>query len=96
MKTLTILDLARNDQLDRPAMGAVRGGWKMGLPSYLPGHPLGDVKIGGTHDSSINASQSLDQMQQVLLGTANGSAFVDGVHLDSHVSQDGNNKIVRR
>jgi len=92
MKTLTILDLARSEQLDRPTMAAVRGGWKMGLPHY----PLGDVKIGGTHDASINASQSLDQMQQVLLGTANGSAFVDGVHVDNHVSQDGKNTIVRR
>lgn len=92
MKTLTIIDLARSEQLDRPTMAAVRGGWKMGLPAY----PLGDVRIAGTHDSSINAAQDLGQMQQVLLGTANGSAFVDGVHVDSHVSQDGNNKIVRR
>jgi len=96
MKTLTILDLARSEQLDRPTMAAVRGGWKMGLSPHLPAYPLGDVKIGGTHDSSINASQSLDQMQQVLLGTANGSAFVDGVHVDNHVSQDGKNTIVRR
>jgi len=90
MKTLTILDLARSEQLDRPTMAAVRGGWKMGLP--MPG----DVKIGGRYDSAIDATQNLDQMQQVMLGTANGSAFVDSVHVDSHVNQDGNNKIVRR
>jgi hypothetical protein len=92
MKTLTILDLGRSEQLDRPTMAAVRGGWKMGLPMPMPG----DLKIGGRYDSAIDATQNLHQVQQVLLGTANGSAFVDGVHVDSHVNQDGNNKIVRR
>ena len=29
MHTLTITDLARSKQLDRPTMAAVRGGWKM-------------------------------------------------------------------
>ena len=90
MKTLTILDLARSEQLDRPTMAAVRGGWKMAAPAYS----YGDLKLGGSFDSSINATQNLAQMQEVLTATANGSAFVHGVHVDSDVDQRGENKIV--
>lgn len=92
MKTLTIQDLARSEQLDRPTMAAVRGGWKMGSPTYS----FGDLKLAGSHDSSITATQNLVQMQEVLTATANGSAFVHGVHVDSNVDQHGENKIVRR
>ena len=92
MNTLTITDLARNEQLDRPTMAAVRGGWKTGMPAYT----FGDVKFAGNHDSSITATQNLAQMQEVLTATANGSAFVHGVHVDSDVDQRGENKIVRR
>jgi len=92
MTTLTINDLARSEQLDRPTMAAVRGGWKMGLPGY----PLGNVTFAGVSDSSITARQDLGQMQDVLTATANGAAFVDGVHVNSDVSQHGENKIVRR
>jgi hypothetical protein len=84
MNTLTITDLARSQQLDRPTMAAMRGGSKMGSPGYSVG------------DSSLTAAQSLVQMQEVLSATANGSAFVDGVHVDSKVDQHGENKIVRR
>jgi hypothetical protein len=31
-----------------------------------------------------------------MTATANGSAFVDGVHVDNDVSQNGQNTIVRR
>jgi hypothetical protein len=90
MKTLTINDLARTEQLDRTAMTAVRGGWKMGSPSYT----YGDLRYAPTFDSSISAVQNLGQQQEVLTATANGSAFVDGVHVDNHVSQDGKNKVI--
>jgi hypothetical protein len=92
MKTLTITDLTRTEQLDRSAMGAVRGGWNMRSTSFPK---PGDFSYAPSFDSSINARQNLDQAQEVLIGTANGSAFLDGVHVDSHVSQDGKNKIVR-
>ena len=92
MHTLTITDLARSEQLDRPTMAAVRGGWKMGSPAYA----FGDVKLGGTFDSSISATQNLAQMQEVVTATANGSAFVSGVHVDNDVDQRGENKILRR
>jgi len=92
MHTLTIVDLARSEQLDRPTMAAVRGGWKMGAPSYS----YGDLKLAGSFDSSISTTQNLAQMQEVLTATANGSAFVNGVDVHSDVDQRGENKIVRR
>lgn len=90
MKTLIIADLARTEQLDRTAMSAVRGGFRMFSPSYK----LGDLTYAPTSDSSITATQNLFQDQSVLTATANDSAFVKGVHVNSHVSQDGQNKII--
>ena len=92
MKTLTIKDLARTEQLDSRGMALLRGGWSMPAPSYK----FGDVNIMPSADSSIKASQNLVQMQEVLTATANGSAFIDGVHVNSKVDQDGENKIIRR
>jgi len=93
MKTLTIKDLDRAEQLDRTAMAAVRGGHNV---YFAPSFKMGDYTYAPTSDSSINASQSLGQIQNVMTATANGSAFVDGVHVHSDVSQNGENKIVRR
>jgi protease II len=91
MKSLIIADLARTEQLDRSAMAHVRGGFKMGTPGYS----YGNVNYAPSFDSSITATQNLAQMQEVVTATANGSAFLGGVNVDSHVSQDGNNTIVR-
>jgi hypothetical protein len=90
MKTLIIKDLARTEQLDRTAMAGVRGGWKMNSPYYS----FGDVTYAPSYDGSITAVQNLAQQNSVLNATANGSAFVDGVYVDSNVSQDGHNTIV--
>ena len=92
MKTLIFSDLSRNEHLDRPTLAAGRGGWKMGSPSYH----LGDLTYAPSHDASITAVQNLGQAQDVLSATANGSAFVGGVHVHSDVDQRGENKIVRR
>lgn len=94
MKTLTITDLARTEELDRKAMNNVRGGFKLG--TGMPGYPLGNVSYAPSFDSSITATQNLAQMQEVVTATANGSAFVHGVHVDSNVDQHGENKIIRR
>jgi hypothetical protein len=90
MKTLTIKDLDRTEQLDRSAMAAVRGGWSMFSPSYK----TGNVTYAPSYDSSINALQNLGQEQNVMTATANGSAFLDGVSVHSNVHQNGQNKIV--
>jgi hypothetical protein len=90
MKTLTIKDLARTEQLDSAAMAGVRGGWSMAAPSWK----LGDLTYAPKVDSSITAAQNLFQQQDVSTLTANGSAFVHGVHVNSDVHQDGENKII--
>jgi len=90
MKTLTIKDLSRTEQLDHADMAAVRGGWKMNSPSYK----FGDVTYAPSYDSSIHAIQDLTQQQEVLTATANESAFVGGVHVNSDVSQKGKNTII--
>jgi hypothetical protein len=92
MKTLIIKDLARTEQLDRSAMTAVRGGMKMSTPGYK----FGDLTFAPSWDSSIHATQDLVQMQDVVNATANGSAFLDNIHVDNDVSQNGTNKIIRR
>lgn len=95
MKTLTITDLARTEQLDSRAMAAVRGGWSMYSPGFkAPGFKAGDLSYLPSYDSSITATQNLLQQQSVTTATANGSAFVHGVHVNSDVHQDGQNKIV--
>jgi hypothetical protein len=92
MKTLIIADLARTEQLDRAAMAAMRGGFKMEKPGYSFEH----MNYAPSFDSSIHATQNLAQMQDVVTATANGSAFLGGVNVHSDVDQHGENKIVRR
>ncbi|MCS0591622.1 hypothetical protein ACFQ09_25320 [Massilia norwichensis] len=90
MKTLTIKDLALTCELDRGAMARVRGGYQMQqqshslvpMPSYSP-----------TYSSSIDARQGLQQLQDVVNATANGSAFIDGVHATNNTDQFGQNNI---
>ena len=90
MKTLIIADLARTEDLSSDAMAAVRGGWSM----YAPSTKFGDVSYTPGYDSSIMATQSLFQKQNVLTATANDAAFVHGVDVHSDVHQDGENKII--
>jgi hypothetical protein len=90
MKTLTIKDLARTEELDRATMTAVRGGWKMNSPYFK----VGDVTYAPSYDSSIAAVQNLSQLQSDVTATANGSAFLDGVHVHSNTRQNGNNTII--
>jgi hypothetical protein len=52
-------------------------------PSYSP-----------SGDSSIHATQSLQQYQNVINATANGSGFLEGVHASNDTSQFGQNNLV--
>ena len=90
MKTLTIKDLDRAEQLDRTAMAAVRGGWNVFAPSYK----MGDYTYAPTSDSSINAMQSLSQQQNAMTATANESAFLAGVSVNNNTHQNGKNVII--
>ena len=94
MKTLTIKDLARTEELDRGAMATVRGGWSMVAPTQMPSYKAGDVNYTPSFDSSIKATQNLLQQQSVVTATANDSAFLHGVDVHSDVHQNGENKII--
>jgi hypothetical protein len=91
MKTLIIKDLARTEELDRTALSAVRGGMKMDWPSYK----FGDISYAPTYDSSIDATQSLTQFQTVKNSVADGSAFIDNLHVTNNTSLFGQNNIVQ-
>lgn len=91
MKTLTIKDLDRAEQLDRTAMAAVRGGHN---EYFAPSFKMGDYTYAPTSDSSINAMQSLSQQQNVLTATANDSAFLAGVTVNNTTHQNGKNVII--
>jgi hypothetical protein len=52
------------------------------MPSYNP-----------KYDTSIKATQDLMQLQDVQNLTANGSAFVSGVHVTNNTDQFGQNNI---
>ena len=90
MKTLTIHDLARTEQLDRAALRTVRGGMKMTTPSYT----FGNYTYAPRSDSSIDATQDLAQFQTVRNSVADGSAFVDNLHVNNNTSLFGQNNIV--
>jgi hypothetical protein len=92
MKTLTINDLARTEELDRGSMAAVRGGFNMSKTGYslsptAPSYPP-------AFDTTLNISQSLQQGQQVLNETADGSAYISGVTVHNNTSQFGQNNVV--
>ena len=89
MKTLTIKDLARTEELDRSALSAVRGGMKMTTMPYK----YGDINYTPSYDSSIHATQNLAQFQDVTNAVANGSAFVDHLHVTNDTSLFGQNNI---
>jgi hypothetical protein len=87
MKTLNIKDLARTEELDRTSMAAVRGGmkdspWYPSMPQYSQ-----------PSNTSIDVKQNLMQFQDVKNLTANGSAFLDCVHVDNHTDQFGQNNV---
>jgi hypothetical protein len=85
MKTLNIKDLSLTTELGRSDMAAVRGGTRMSMPCVPEYSPK--------YDTSIKADQSLMQLQDVQNLTANGSAFVSGVHVTNNTDQFGQNNI---
>jgi hypothetical protein len=86
MNTLTIKDLAVSCELSHKDMSAVRGGHKLGGPSY-PLFPM------PSYTKSIDATQDLRQAQQVVNETADGSAFISGVNVTNNTSQFGQNNL---
>lgn len=87
MKTLIIKDLAQRCELDHEHMARVRGGHGMGSASY-PLFPM------PSYSKTVNATQNLAQIQNVLNETADGSAFVSGVTANNNTSQFGQNNLL--
>ena len=48
MSSILIHDLARSEQLDRPTMTAVRGGWKIAIPVHEAASIAGDGPVDAT------------------------------------------------
>jgi hypothetical protein len=86
MKNLIIKDLSVTSELDHGAMAAVRGGHSMTQTSWYP-------LPSPTYTTSVDATQNLTQLQNVVNATANGSAFVSGVTANNNTSQFGQNNI---
>ncbi|QEZ47356.1 hypothetical protein [Cupriavidus oxalaticus] len=87
MTTLTIKDLSAAETLDSKRMHAVRGGL-----AYLPFAAVyAPIKL--KLDSSIDATQSIAQMQSVTNLNGNGSAFLDHVKSNVHTNQNATNNI---
>ncbi|WP_439683091.1 STAS domain-containing protein [Cupriavidus oxalaticus] len=87
MTTLTIKDLSAAETLDSKRMHAVRGGL-----AYLPFAAVyAPIKL--KLDSSIDATQSIAQMQTVTNLNGNGSAFLDHVKSNVHTNQNATNNI---
>jgi hypothetical protein len=96
MKTLTIKDLARSEELGRSTMATVRGGYNMKTSSYAPSlstYPSAP-SYSPSFDSSIHVNQDLKQAQQVFNETADGSAFLSGVDVHNTTSQFGQNNVL--
>ncbi|MGE5648943.1 hypothetical protein [Noviherbaspirillum sp. UKPF54] len=96
MKTLTIKDLARSEELDRSSMAAVRGGLGTGKYSaaspYMPSFSAPMFSIT-QNDFDFNASQSLGQSQNTLVNNGNNVAFADNITANVHPTQTGSNNI---
>ncbi|HJV83780.1 hypothetical protein [Noviherbaspirillum sp.] len=89
MTTLIIKDIAATEELDRKAMGAVRGGTSKGLTPYYWGPSVSIDK----NDFSFDATQMLGQKQDTLVNNGNNAAFVSGITSTVNPSQTGTNKI---
>jgi hypothetical protein len=88
MTTLTIKDLTRTDDLDRAAMGAVRGGMYKGMPQYwMPAFSF------TKDDFKFDATQMLSQSQNTVVNNGNNVAFSSGITANVHPTQNGTNNI---
>jgi hypothetical protein len=88
MHTLTIKDLSVTEELDRKAMGAVRGGMlRVALPYWGPSYAF------SKSDFSVNASQLIGQTQDVASANGNNVAFADDIRSIVKPSQTATNNI---
>ncbi|HJV28651.1 MAG TPA: hypothetical protein VJ673_23430 [Aromatoleum sp.] len=74
METLKINDLPMTEELDRKAMGEVRGG-TLGIYPLYPWYGYADLS---SKDSSFNAAQLINQGQSVVTNVGNNVAVLGG------------------
>jgi predicted transposase YdaD len=92
MNTLTINDLAVTTELSHKEMRTVRGGHSAG--AYNMSAPSYSLFPMPSYTTAIDAKQDLRQAQQVVNETADGSAFISGVHVTNNTSQFGQNNLL--
>jgi hypothetical protein len=85
MNTLIIKDLAVTEELDGPAMNAVRGG---SLP-YMPGS---NALLPG-FSQPVNATQLINQYLIISSVNGNNVAFANDIHTNIAPHQIANNTI---
>jgi hypothetical protein len=87
MKRLTIKDLPVNEELDRRAMAAVRGGNALLAPGFLSGMNLSSIAL------SFAPQQFITQTQTTLTENGSNIAFADGLAARANVApkQDAKN-----
>lgn len=104
MTTLLIKDLAHAADLDAQAMTAVRGGYSCCAPGYglpqsygapysAPYSPPYAAPYGKPSNMSFDASQVLNQSQNVINNNGNNAAFVNGISSTVSPTQTGSNNI---
>ena len=89
MKSLTINDLSRTEELTGKAMAAVHGGMHKGVYPYHHS-PLFDA---GKHDFSVVAEQRNSQTQLISNNNGVNAAFVDGVRSTIKPTQTASNSL---
>jgi len=88
MKTLTIKDLSRTEELDRPAMAGVCGGM---LTGYFPA--WSSVYDTSKHDFSLNVQQLNSQTQNIANNNGVNVAFADNIRTTIKPTQTASNSI---
>jgi hypothetical protein len=86
MKSLTIKDLAKAEQLDSKAMKAVRGGY-IAFP-YYP-----DLSLKFDNSKTVNAQQLVNQSQDVSNISNNGNAFAKNFNTTITPTMTGTNNV---
>jgi hypothetical protein len=95
MSALTIKDLSVSADLDRAAMGKVRGGTGCPtMPSFCGTSPSYSPSLSLTkNDFNFAATQGLCQSQNTEVNNGNNVAFASCITSNVHPTQNGSNNI---
>ncbi|SAK72265.1 hypothetical protein AWB79_04072 [Caballeronia hypogeia] len=85
MKTLTIIDLPKTEELDSRAMSAVRGGSGLSYGYVFPSFDISKFS------ASFNVQQLAQQSQNTQVDNGNNVAFANGITADTDPVQKAKN-----